>query len=187
MLRHRLGFILLPVSILFCASFAQQQNPSPPITSAAKPASPADIKSMDAIIAAVYDVISGPAGKPRDWERFRSLFLPGARLISTGPRPNGEAGMRVFTVEDYIGNAGPFLEKNGFYEREVARHSDAFGHIAQVFSTYESRHQPGEAPFARGINSIQLAYDGQRWWVVTVLWDSERPNNPLPDTYLKSH
>ncbi len=183
-MRHRIALVLFVVSVLVCANFAQQkpaevQQPAP------KPANPTDVKSMDAIIAAVYDVISGPAGKSRDWDRFRSLFLPGARLVPTGPRPNGETGIHVMTVEEYVANAGPYLEKNGFFEREIARHTDAFGHIAQAFSTYESRRKPGEAPFARGINSIQLAYDGQRWWVVTILWDSERSDQPIPEKYLK--
>src|SRR5882762_2935115 len=71
---------------------------------------PADVASMDSIVAALYDVISGPAGK-RDWDRFRSLFIPGARLIPTGPRPTGEVGARVLTVEDYIQRASEFFDK----------------------------------------------------------------------------
>ncbi|MBV9211542.1 MAG: hypothetical protein JOZ52_12970 [Acidobacteria bacterium] len=143
--------------------------------------------SIDAIIGALYDVISGPAGQKRDWNRLRSLFLPGARLIPTGTRPNGETGARVLTVEDYIAQAGPYLEGNGFFESETARRTDAFGNIAQVFSTYDSRHKAEDAkPFSRGINSIQLAFQEHRWYVVTIFWDSERPDNPIPKKYLKS-
>jgi hypothetical protein len=157
-------------------------------TKAAMPAPNAkDVASMDAIIGALYNTISGPAGQKRDWNRLRSLFLPGARLIPTGARPNGETGARVLDVEDYIAQAGPYLEKNGFFEREVARRADAFGNIAQVFSTYDSRHKAeDEKPFARGINSIQLAFQEGRWWVVTIFWDAERPDNPIPKKYLKS-
>ncbi len=157
-------------------------------TDAAKPAvgaNPADVKSMDAIIAALYDVISGPAGKKRDWDRFRSLFVPGARLIPSAKRPDGTIEARVLDPEGYITRSAPILEQQGFYEREIARKVESFGHIAHVFSTYDSRHTAEDkTPFVRGINSIQLLNDGKRWWVVTVFWDSERPDNPLPPQYL---
>ncbi len=164
-------------------------QPSPPQTAAA-PATPAanpgDVNSIDAIIAAVYDVISGPAGKKRNWDRMRSLFINGARLIPTSPRPPGGYGSRALTVDDYIARAEPFFEKEGFYEKEAARRTETFGQIAHVFSTYESRHAPEEAkPFQRGINSIQLMNDGNRWWVVTIFWQGEDEKNPLPEKYLK--
>lgn len=156
-------------------------------TAAAPAANPADVASIDAIIAAVYDVISGPAGKKRDWDRMRSLFAPGARLIPTGPRPNGGVGSRVLTVDEYITRASAFFEKEGFYERETARRTESFGSIAHAFSTYESRHAPNDAqPFQRGINSIQLMNDGQRWWILTIFWQGEDKANPLPQKYLKS-
>jgi len=148
-------------------------------------ASPAEAASIDSIIAALYDVISGPAGK-RDWDRFRSLFIPGARLIATGVRPTGEVGSRVMTAEDYAQRNGPFFEKSGFFEREAARRTEAFGNIAHIFSTYESRHAKDDAkPFQRGINSIQLLNDGKRWWIVTVFWQGEDEKHPLPEKYLE--
>ena len=148
-------------------------------------ANPADVSSMDAIIAAVYDVISGPAGKKRDWDRMRSLFLPGARLIPTGPRQTGGYNSRVLTVEDYVTRGSTFFEKEGFYEQEAARQTEMFGQIAHVFSTYESRHSPDDAkPFQRGINSIQLMNDGKRWWIVTIFWQGEDEKNQLPSKYL---
>ena len=151
----------------------------------AKPPAPRpdDVKSMDAVVAAAYDSISGAAGQTRDWDRFRSLFVPGARLIPA-VAANGGATARVLAVEDYIQRSTPGLER-GFFEREIARKVDAFGNIAQVFSTYESRHAAADAaPFARGINSFQLLKDGDRWWIVTIYWDSERPGNPIPEQYL---
>src|SRR5947207_16008708 len=160
---------------------------SPTQTAAAvPPANPADVASMVAIVASLYDVISGPPGA-RNWDRFRSLFVPGARLIPTGVRPTGEVGSRVMTVEDYATRSGPFLEKNGFFEREVSRRLEKFGSIAHIFSTYESRHKADDAkPFARGINSIQLMNDGKRWWIVTVFWQAEDEKNPLPAEYLRT-
>jgi len=160
----------------------------PPLTEAPAPpaANASDVSSMDAIVAAVYDVISGPVGKKRDWDRMRSLFVPGARLIPTGPRPNGGYGSRPFTVEEYIQRANPIFEKDGFFEAEVARQTELFGQIAHVFSTYESRHAPEDGkPFQRGINSIQLMNDGKRWWIITIFWLGEDEKNPLPEKYLK--
>ena len=142
----------------------------------------ADGDSIDTAVKALYDVISGPAGA-RDWARFRALFIEGGRLIPVRVTPQGASTM-PWTPDDYVQRAGPNLEKNGFFESEVSRKLETFGNIAHAFSTYESRRAPGEKPFARGINSIQLAKVGGAWKIVTVFWDSERPDNPLPEKYL---
>ena len=148
-------------------------------------ANPSDVASMDSVVAALYDVISGPAGKKRDWDRMRSLFIPGARLIPTGKRQSGEIASRVLTVEDYVNGSSKSLEEGGFFEKEVSRRVETYGNIAHVFSTYEARRKSDDAkPFMRGINSIQVMNDGKRWWIVTVFWQAEGPDNPLPDKYL---
>jgi hypothetical protein len=144
----------------------------------------ADGDSVDTMVRAVYEVISGPAGT-RDWARFRLLFADGARMIPVRMTPEGPAPA-LTTVEEYITRAGASFEKNAFYESEVVRRVEAFGNIAHVFSTYESRHAPGEKPFARGINSIQLVKIGKSWKVMTILWDSERDGNPIPSKYLST-
>ncbi|HEX6771092.1 MAG TPA: hypothetical protein VF126_03640 [Acidobacteriaceae bacterium] len=153
-------------------------------------ASPADVQSVDAIVAALYDVISGPAGKHRDWSRFRSLFVPDARLIPTRHNKNGKddkngngADIAVYTPEQYQARATAALEQ-GFFERGIHNTTESFGNIVHVFSTYESRHTADGKPFQRGINSIQLLKDGDRYWVVTILWDGEAPTNPIPAKYL---
>ena len=148
-------------------------------------ARPADVSSMDAIVATLYDVISGPGGQARDWDRMRSLFVPGGRLIPSVVGEHGGATARVLDVDGYIARVRPTFERTGFFEREIARKTEAFGNIAHLFSTYESRHTATDAaPFARGINSIQLLKDGDRWWIVTVFWDAERQGNILPAEYL---
>lgn len=148
---------------------------------------PADVASIDAILTALYDVISGPADEPRDWGRFRSLFAPGARLIPTQVRPDG-ADIVSLTPDEYATRIGPRLEEIGFFESEVARRVEAFGAIAHVFSTYAS-YRTAEAQengewFTRGINSIQLLKDGDQWRVVTIFWDAEREGQPIPERYL---
>jgi hypothetical protein len=144
-----------------------------------------DATSPEAIIAALYDVISGPAGQARDWDRFRGLFAPGARLIPAAPRQDGSIPVAL-SPDDYIKRANDALLK-GFFEREVSKKVDGFGTVLHVFSTYESKRAAAdEKPFARGINSIQLMQHGGRWWIVTVLWDQERPDNPVPARYLEA-
>ncbi|MGQ0704113.1 MAG: hypothetical protein ACT4PM_13355 [Gemmatimonadales bacterium] len=148
---------------------------------------PSDVTSMDSIMAALYHVISGPAGQRRDWDRMRSLFVPGARLIPAVYRPDSVPTLRMLDVEQYITGVGPRLESGGFFEREIARRVERYGGVVHVFSTYESRRaQADPAPFARGINSVQLWYDGRRWWIVTIYWEGERPGNPIPPVYLRN-
>jgi hypothetical protein len=156
-------------------------------------ANPADVESIDAIINAAYDVISGPAGQKRDWDRERSLFIPDARLIPTakkaGDDVNHDVGLapQVLDVDAYIARVEPLFDKNGFYEKEIARRTEQFGQIAQIWSTYESRHQPEDPePFMRGINSIELFNDGKRWWIVSIYWQHESAQDPIPDRYLSS-
>ena len=157
-------------------------------TNMTKEANPADVSSLDAIMKAVYDAISGDAGAKRDWDRFRSLFHKDARMIPTGKNPNTKiVGANALTPEEYIKQAEPFFAKEGFYEREVARKVETYGNIAHVFSTYESLHSLSDKkPFMRGINSFQLLNDGKRWYVVTIFWQGETPDNQIPKKYLKS-
>jgi len=189
-----MGWVMTMVMTLAGAANAEpaQAQPAAPQAPAAAPAasgavsaSPADVATVDGIVAALYDVISGPAGHPRDWNRMRSLFAPEGRLMAVGARPEGVYALRTMTVEDYISRNAKAFATMGFFEREAARSTEAFGQIVHVFSTYESRHAPGDAePFQRGINSIQLVNDGKRWWIVNVLWRAEDASLRLPERYL---
>jgi hypothetical protein len=182
--------ILLLASMNFAPLLAQNQPkavpPSQqPAATQVHEAKPADVASPDAILAATYDVISGPAGQERDWDRMRSLFYPGARLIRTEAKKEGGLHAAILTVDDFVERAGNYFKKNGFYEREIARRAERWGSLMQVFSTYESRHDPKDpAPFARGINSFQLFFDGTRWWILTIYWADESTQTPLPPEFL---
>ncbi len=147
-------------------------------------ARPEDVKSMDTILSAIYDVISGPIGG-RDWNRFRSLFLPQARFTEVSTRPDGSKVVLTWSVDEFIRDAGEVFSKEPFYEKAIVNRPESFGNITQVFSSYESRHSPTDKPFERGINSIQLLNDGNRWWVLSILWDTERAGNPLPAKFRK--
>lgn len=176
------------------ALLPQGQDPKP---AAAKPAEPAaapaaapaadpkDVDSVASLMRAVYEVISGPAGQKRNWDRMRSLFLPEARLVPMGKAKGGGVHAIPLTVADYIQRSGPSLETNGFFEQEINQHVDAFGDFAQVFSTYEARKALSDAtPFLRGINSFQLVHQGGRWWVLQILWEQEADAGPIPAQFL---
>ncbi len=147
-------------------------------------AAAADVQSLDAIIHAAYDAISGPAGE-RNWPRFYSLFLPGGRLVPIRRDSTG-VHARVVTPQHYAQIAGRYFSTHGFYETEIGRETNTYGGVTQVFSTYASRNTPEDPkPFQRGINSFQLFYDGTRWYVVSIFWDDETPANAIPKQYLK--
>jgi hypothetical protein len=173
------SLLLLMISTAFAAQPVPQEKPANAATAA--PTTAADVKTIDAIISALYDVISGPAGE-RNWQRFHALFAPHAVLATVSKR-NGETRPEIMTPDDYVRMAGDYFAKNGFFESESARNTQTYGNIAHLFSTYESRHTREGAPFAKGINSIELLNDGQRWWVLSISWDEERPDNPIPPEY----
>ena len=144
-----------------------------------------DTHSIDAIVHALYETISGPAGADRDWNRFRSLLFPGARLVRTFIAADGTPGALAMDARAYESDTAEYFSQEPFYETEVGRRIERFGNIAHVFSVYEARHASTDArAFKRGINSVQLFNDGLRWWVVSVLWDNEREDDPIPAEYL---
>ena len=191
MLKPRLSSILLVVLTLVSVAAAQKSDAAPqmppnlpmftPADLAAKvPApKPDDIKSLDAIMRAAYASISGPAG-PRDWDRFRSLFLPQARFTQVGKNPDGSTFIISWNEEEFIRDAGLIFSKDPFYENGLVNLPQSYGGMTQVFSSYESKRTPDGKPFERGVNSFQVLNDGKRWWIVSIFWDSERPDNPLP-------
>lgn len=144
-----------------------------------------DVGSIDAIMSAFYKVPAGNPGEPRDWDRYRSLFTPDARMVPARSDDKGGAMAMYVSIGQYIDMNQKYFEKGGFMDTEVARRVETFGHIAQVWSTYESRHSAEDKePYIRGINSVQLLKDGDRWWVVNVFWDFETPGNTIPPEYL---
>lgn len=143
------------------------------------------VKTLDSIIETLYAVISGEKGEERDWDLMKYLFHPYAKLIPSGKNQEGQISARFMTVNDYITGSGKWLVENGFFEKEIHRTADIFGNIIQVFNTYESFHsESDDKPFARGINSIQLLNDGNRWWIINIYWTGETPDNPIAKQYL---
>ena len=139
----------------------------------------ADLAGIDQAIRGVYDVISGPPGQKRDFDRMRSLFAPGATLKAIGPK-----GLRGGSVEDYIKRNAQILEKEGFTERELGRRVEVWGGLATAWSAYDGRTASGSF-HERGINSFQLVKVDGKWLVASILWQEETPGNPLPANMIK--
>lgn len=143
------------------------------------------VQTLDSTLSILYAVISGEKGETRDWDLMRYLFHPDAKLIPSRENKEGVYKARFMTPDEYIESSGSWLVENGFFEKEIYRTVNSFGNITQVFSTYESYHsETDEKPFTRGINSIQLLNDGQRWWVLNIYWTQETPDNIIPKEYL---
>ena len=138
-----------------------------------RPALQSDVSTLDAILHTSYEILSGPVGKARDWERYRTLFVDGARLmpvVALGGKPH----VRQLTVDDYIQRVEPIFAVENFWERETSRQVEMVGRVAHVLSHYESLRDPNGPPFETGSNSMQLFHDDTRWWIVSVMWNTSR-------------
>lgn len=175
----RLHTVLLPLSILaLTASTAAAQTDG---------ARPDDVASPEAIVAAAYDALARRPGEPFDWDRFRSLFLPGARLVPNTEQTEGE--FRVLTPQEFVDWIDPLWdiedpEDPGLEEEQIAVEIERYGDVAHAFSTYQKRFWGAEEVLGRGINSFQLVFDGRRWWIAGIAWDEESGAGPIPDAYL---
>lgn len=143
-----------------------------------------DVATIDGIIKAYYEVISGPAGQPRQWARDRTLYIPDVRFVAMNVDKDGKPVAHIMSHGEYVERTDTGVVQEGFYESEIHRVTRRFGNIAHVFSTYESRRTEGGPVIGRGINSLELFWDGKRWWIAANLWDQERPDNPIPKEYL---
>ena len=147
---------------------------------------PEDVQTIDGIVRAFYDVVSGPKGQPRQWRRDSTLYIAGVRFVAMSLRQ----GKPVAAVTDHAGfvaNYDRAFVERGFFEREIGRTTKRFGNIVHVFSAYEYRASESGPVEGRGVNSIQLYWDGARWWIAGAMWDDERPDNPIPPELLLSH
>ncbi|MCI0693649.1 hypothetical protein L0337_16775 [candidate division KSB1 bacterium] len=142
-----------------------------------------DVATLDGIIKAFYETISGPKGQHRQWARDRTLYIPDMRFVSLEMR-DGKPHAEIMDHQTYVDRTNDFFVREGFFEQEIHRVTKAFGNLTHVFSTYEMRQTPDGPVTGRGINSIQLFYDGERWWIVSAVWDDERSDNPIPKEFL---
>jgi len=143
-----------------------------------------DTQSVDAIIAALYQVICGEPGEPRDWNRFKNLFAADAKLIPTVKNQDGKISYRALTPDEYVQLFSSRIPI-GFFERELHRETEQFGTVTHAFSTYETRERKDGPVTNRGINSIQLFFDGTRYYIMNIFWCAESMGFALPENYLK--
>ena len=147
-------------------------------------ARPADVESIEGIVTASYETISGGVGVPRDWARDRTLFDPNSRSVSVSvDRKSGAVRTEGMTEQEFADRSDELLVKTGFTEREIAHVIKRFGNVATVLSSYETNDNSGQK--SRGVNIFQLYFDGKRWWILSMVWDDERPGNPIPGDLLK--
>ena len=143
---------------------------------------PADVSTIDGMIKAFYETISGPKGQPRQWSRDRTLYVQGVRFIQIN-KSGDTVQPRIMRYMDYVNGSNEYLVKDGFTELEINRVTQRFGNIAQVASTYKWE-TDGKKATGRGINIIQLFFDGTRWWISGATWEEERKDNPIPKEFL---
>lgn len=177
-------FVHFAVAVLCLAAVplaAQQPAPRRSVVVEERAAADSDVKSIDAVMRTFYDVISGPVGKPRQWARDRSLYVPDVRFHILSER-GGVIRMSTISHQQYVDAVDSSSTARGFVEFETARCVRRFGNLATVWSAYDGYYGSGagRTPGGRGVNAVQLYWDGRRWWITSVSWDSERPSNPLP-------
>lgn len=183
-------FLRTAMLILCGASFLSPtivaQRPTPKRASVKVPTiapRPEDVATLDGIMKAFYETVSGPAGQQRQWGRDRTLYIPGIRFVATESQ-NGKVLSRVMDHQTYVDLVNDDFVRNGFFEREIHRLTRSFGNITHVFSTYETRLKADGPVTERGVNSVELFYDGKRWWIASATWDQERPDNPITREFL---
>jgi hypothetical protein len=147
------------------------------------PPRPDDVATIDGMIKAYYEVVSGPAGQPRAWARDRTLYIKDLRFVMVETDKNGKPDPKIVDHQGFVDGSDAGLKK-GFFEKEIHRVTERFGPIAHVWSTYETRQTETGPIIKRGINSIELFWDGSRWWIANAIWTDETKDNPIPKEYL---
>ena len=145
--------------------------------------SPDDVVSLDGILTAYYEVVSRPAGQAADRERDEWIHHPDAHVAIAGIGADGSPAILTMSLAEYHDRFGA-PDDEPFYEWEIHRTVQRFGNVAHVWSPYAASREPGGEVFSRGINSIQLYHDGERWWITSWIFDSERSGNAIPPEYL---
>ncbi len=176
----------LRLTLLLClpglAAGETRPVPHVPVPAAAPRAE--DVSTLDGMVQAYYEVISGPAGQPRQWGRDRTLYIEALRFVAVDVDAHGAPRPRILDHQSYVDASDAAFVRRGFFEKEIHRVEQRFGPIAHVWSTYESREKENGPAIARGINSIELFWDGRRWWIANATWTDETPKNRIPTEFL---
>ncbi len=144
-----------------------------------------DVATINGIMNASYEVVSGEAGEFRALERDLSLHNPNA-VYSYQEEVNGKLEQVSMSLKDFHKETDTMVAKTAFYENEINKEVRVFGNIAHVWSTYETRLIKNGPVVRRGINSVQLYYSQNRWWIISWTFDKERGNMKIPRTFDKN-
>lgn len=140
------------------------------------------VQSIDGIVKEVLKIVSGEKGQARDWETFRSLFLPTAHLTVKSHDPSQKQSIQTVSLEEFIQMVTEGSHESSFQEYELGKTVDEYNGIAQVFQAYYSK--DGEQQ-ERGINSYQLVYSENRWWIANIIWTGDSNGVKIPKKYLR--
>jgi len=130
-----------------------------------------NVGTLDGIIKAYYDVVSVKKGEKVSYERDSLLHVPNVRVASAGMDANGKPYLTYSSLQEYHRSSDAYMEKSGFYEKEIARKVQNIRNIYHVWSSYESRNSPDGRVIAQGVNSIELYFDGKRFWILGWFYD----------------
>jgi hypothetical protein len=180
----RTAFLLATLALAAPRAVSQQPSGTEHVYIPSIAARSEDVSTLDGIVKAFYQVISGPAGQPRQWSRDRTLYISDIRFVAMSIDKSGNPVAHIFSHQQFVDASNTALVKDGFYETEIHRVTTRFGNIAHILSTYETRTRTDGPVAGRGINSLELFWDGKRWWIASGVWDDERPGNPIPAEYL---
>jgi len=183
-MKNRLGFRLLGGLIALLGTALSASSADAAKAHVRRPVVPAraeDVSTIEGIVKASYQTISGGVGVPRQWGRDRTLYDPQMRFVSLGKDPkSGKVTRSSGTEQEFADHADAYFMKVGFVEYELAHTIHRFGNVATVLSSYEGKETATNKAADRGVNIFQLYNDGKRWWILSMVWDEERPDNPLP-------
>lgn len=141
------------------------------------------VKSIEGITNKMIELISGEIGEKRNWDEYRNLFLPTAQKISIGPGRGGTQRARVMNLEEFVRNVDPLYARDGFEEYAIGLTVNEFNGIANVFQSYYCKNLLGTYE-KRGVNSYQLVYLNDRWWIANTLFTPESDEATIPDKFL---
>jgi hypothetical protein len=175
------------IALLFlqsaCASATGPGGSSGSTSAASVAPRPEDVGSVDGIMRAFYEVTNVAPDAPRQWDRDRTLYVPWIRFVALGPGATGRPSVTVWTHPEFVEATEPLIQR-GFVERELFRTTRRYGNMVHVDSTYESLLGTEKPVRGRGVNSLDLYFDGQRWWVASLVWQSEDATHPIPPELL---
>jgi hypothetical protein len=145
---------------------------------------PDDVSSIDGMIKAYYEVVSGPAGQPRDWGRDATLYIPGIRFVMIGKNKSGKTDSQSMSHQEFVDGGDASMVVKGFYEHEIHRITHRAGDVAHVLSTSEHTGSPNGPAQGRSIDSLDLYWDGSRWWIASATIWEVAPGDSLPSEFL---